>query len=241
MNQPLRDRSKTTSHNQFTKTLKPLDILKTERELIFEPTLRYDLKIIASWIKPGTKVLGLGCGEGDLLHWLKKKKNVIERGIEIEESKVVKCIEKGVSVLQGDINEEIEDYPDNTFDYAICSQTLQQVYEPSNLIQSMLRVAKMGVVSFPNFGHYKVRMQLAFTGQAPVTEELPYSWHDTPNIRVLSINDFKQFSNQVGFKILKQAAIKTKENPLQGQTIGFLPNLLATNGIFLIGKGRLKN
>ena len=115
--------------------------------------LRYDLKIIASWIKPGSKILGLGCGEGDLLHWLKKEKRVRERGIEIEESKVAKCIEKGLSVLQGDLNEEIKDYPDHTFDYAICSQTLQQVYEPSNLIRSMMRVAKMGVVSFPNFGH----------------------------------------------------------------------------------------
>jgi len=156
--------------------------------------LRYDLKIIASWIEPESKVLGLGCGEGDLLYWLKKKKNVTERGIEIEESKVVKCIEKGISVLQGDINEEIEDYPDNAFDYAICSQTLQQVYEPSNLIHSMMRVAKMGVVSFPNFGHIKVRMHLVFTGRAPVTKELPYSWHDTPNIRVLSLNDFQKLT-----------------------------------------------
>ena len=198
--------------------------------------LRYDLKIIGSWIAPESKVLGLGCGEGDLLYWLKKEKNVIERGIEIEELKVVKCIEKGISVLQGDINEEIEDYPDNTFDYAICSQTLQQVYEPSNLIHSMMRVAKMGVVSFPNFGHIKVRVQLAFTGRAPVTKELPYSWHDTPNIRVLSLNDFEKFSDQVGFKILKKAAINTKNNHYQGKMVNFLPNLFATYGIFLIGK-----
>jgi len=198
--------------------------------------LRYDLKIIASWIKPGSKVLGLGCGEGDLLYWLKKEKKVQERGIELAESKVVTCIEKGISVLQGDINEEIEDYPDNAFDYAICSQTLQQVYEPSNLIHSMMRVAKMGVVSFPNFGHIKVRMHLAFTGRAPVTKELPYSWHDTPNIRVLSLNDFKKFSTQVGFKILKTAAINTKNNHSQGKQVNFLPNLFATYGIFLIGK-----
>lgn len=198
--------------------------------------LRYDLKIIASWIKPGSKVLGLGCGEGDLLYWLKKEKNVRERGIEIEESKVAKCIEKGISVLQGDINEEIKDYPDNAFDYAVCSQTLQQVYDPSAIIQSMMRVAKMGVVSFPNFGHIKVRMQLAFTGRAPVTKELPYSWHDTPNIRVLSLNDFQNFSEQMGFKILKSAAIKTKNNPNQGKMVNFLPNLFATYGIFLIGK-----
>ncbi len=198
--------------------------------------LRYDLKIIASWIEPGSKVLGLGCGEGDLLFWLKKEKNVKERGIEIEESKVVKCIEKGISVLQGDINEEMEDYPDNAFDYAICSQTLQQVYEPSNLIHSMMRVAKMGVVSFPNFGHIKVRMQLAFTGHAPVTKELPYSWHDTPNIRVLSLNDFEKFSDQVGFKILKKAAINTNNTQRHGKMVTFLPNMFATYGIFLIGK-----
>lgn len=197
--------------------------------------LRYDLSIIASWIEPGSKVLGLGCGEGDLLYWLKKEKNVKERGIEIEESKVVKCIEKGISVLQGDINEEIEDYPDNAFDYAICSQTLQQVYEPASLIHSMMRVAKMGVVSFPNFGHIKVRMHLAVTGRAPVTEELPYSWYNTPNIRVLSLNDFEKFSDKVGFKVLKQAAINTKNNQRHGKRVTFLPNLFATYGIFLIG------
>ncbi len=198
--------------------------------------LRYDLKIIASWIKQGSRVLGLGCGEGDLLYYLKKEKSVQERGIEIEESKVAACIEKGISVLQGDINEEIEDYPDNAFDYAICSQTLQQVYEPSNLIHAMMRVAKMGVVSFPNFGHIKVRLQLAFSGSAPVTKELPYSWHDTPNIRVLSLNDFEQFSNQVGFKILNRAAINTKNNQREGKLVTFLPNLFATYGIYLIGK-----
>ncbi|MBU4129980.1 MAG: methionine biosynthesis protein MetW [Proteobacteria bacterium] len=196
--------------------------------------LRYDLKIIASWIAPGARILELGCGEGDLLDWLKREKQVIERGIEIKESKVVKCIERGLSVLQGDINEEIQDYPDNAFDYAICSQTLQQVYAPSELIRSMLRVAKMGVVSFPNFGHIKIRTQLAATGKAPVTKELPYSWHDTPNIRVLSLDDFKEFADQAGFKILKKAAIHTKGD--QGKMVTILPNLFATYGIFLIGK-----
>ncbi len=198
--------------------------------------LRYDLRLIASWIKPGSKVLGLGCGEGEILYWLKKNKQVIERGIEIQESKVVKCIEKGISVLQGDILKEIEDYPDNAFDFAICSQTLQQVYDPEILIKAMLRVAKKGVVSFPNFGHIKVRYQLAATGCAPVTPELPYGWHNTPNIRVLSLNDFKQFAQKTGFKILKTAAINTKNQSRQGKRVYLLPNLFATYGIFLIGK-----
>jgi len=198
--------------------------------------LRYDLATIASWIKPGSKILGLGCGEGELLHWLKQNKDVKERGIEIEESKVVKCIEKGISVLQGDIYEEIEDYPDNSFDYAICSQTLQQVYDPSTLIQSMMRVAKMGVVSFPNFGHIKVRIQLDLTGHAPVRKELPYEWPNTPNIRVLSKNDFQNFSRQTGFKVVKHAAINTTNNQMNGKQVTFLPNLFAAYGIFLIGK-----
>jgi methionine biosynthesis protein MetW len=196
--------------------------------------LRYDLKLIASWINPGAKILGLGCGEGDLLDWLKREKQVVERGIEIKESRVVTCIEKGLSVLQGDINEEIQDYPDLAFDYAICSQTLQQVYEPATLIRSMLRVAKMGVVSFPNFGHMKIRMKLFTSGCAPVTKELPYSWHDTPNIRVLSLDDFQHFADQTGFKILKKAAINTQG--YQGKIVRIFPNLLASYGIFLIGK-----
>jgi methionine biosynthesis protein MetW len=197
--------------------------------------LRYDLQIIASWITPGAKVLELGCGEGDLLLWLRQNRQVKERGIEIKESKVVKCIEKGISVLQGDINTEIMDYPDQAFDFAICSQTLQQVYDPVFLIRSMLRVADRCVVSFPNFGHYKTRVQLMFTGRAPVTKELPYEWYDTPNIRVLSLRDFEDFTRQAGFRILKKAAINTKNHQMEGKIITFLPNLSATYGIFLIG------
>ncbi|MCP4023779.1 MAG: methionine biosynthesis protein MetW [Desulfobacteraceae bacterium] len=201
--------------------------------------MRYDLKIIASWIEPGSRILGLGCGEGELLYYLKKEKNVTERGIEIKESKVAACIEKGLSVLQGDINEEVEDYPDDAFDYAICSQTLQQVYEPSRLIQSMMRVAKKGVVSFPNFGHYKVRLQLLLKGRAPVTKELPYEWYNTPNIRVLSFNDFGNFANSMGFKILKKAAINTKNNNQDGNMVNYLPNLFATYGMVLLGKEQI--
>ena len=197
--------------------------------------LRYDLQIIASWIAPGSRVLGLGCGEGDLLLWLKQHRQVIERGIELKESRVVKCIEKGISVLQGDINTEITDYPDQAFDYAICSQTLQQVYDPVSLIQSMLRVAGKCVVSFPNFGHLRIRSQLMVTGCAPVTRELPYEWYNTPNIRVLSLKDFENFARQAGFTILKKAAINTKNHQMEGKIVTFFPNLLATYGIFLIG------
>jgi methionine biosynthesis protein MetW len=196
--------------------------------------IRFDLQIIASWIDPHSRVLDLGCGEGDLLLYLKKRKNVVGTGIEHDEEKVAQCIEKGVSVLQGDINAEVLDYPAGTFDYVILSQTLQQVFEPAVLIESILKIGKRAVVSFPNFSHWLVRLQLLLSGYAPVTRQLPYQWYDTPNIRVITLNDFKRFSQQVGFRILKQAAISVQNR--KGKTVAFLPNLRATFGIYLIGR-----
>ncbi len=197
--------------------------------------MRFDLQIIASWIEPGAKVLDLGCGEGELLYFLKKDKQIEGTGIERVESKVTRCIEKGVPVLQGDINEEIQDYPDDTFDYVILSQTLQQVYEPAMLIQSQLRIGKKGIVSFPNFSCWNVRLQLLATGYAPITKQLPYEWYDTPNIRVITLKDFRKFSKEVGFKIIKEVAINTQNQAKSGKIIKFLPTLFATYGIFLIG------
>ena len=132
---------------------------------------RFDLQIIASWIEPESTVLDLGCGEGELLFYLKTHKQVTGTGIEQDEAKVSQSIEKGLSVLQGDINEDVFDYPDGAFDYVILSQTLQQVYEPEELIQSLLRIGKRGIVSFPNFSHWSVRLQLLITGYAPKTKE----------------------------------------------------------------------
>jgi methionine biosynthesis protein MetW len=198
--------------------------------------IRFDLQIIASWIEPGSKVLDLGCGVGDLLYFLKTHKQVDGAGIERAEAKVAQCIEKGLSVLQGDINEEVLDYPDNTFDYVIVSQTLQQVYEPDKLILSLLRVGRRGIVSFPNFSHWGIRLQLLRTGYAPITRQLPYEWYDTPNIRVITLKDFRKFSKDVGFKILKEVAINTNSHDRHGNIVTFLPNLRATYGIFLIGK-----
>ncbi|NQT71055.1 MAG: methionine biosynthesis protein MetW [Desulfobacteraceae bacterium] len=198
--------------------------------------MRYDLKIIASWIEPGSKVLDLGCGEGDLLHFLKQKKQVAGTGIERREARVARCIEKGLSALQGDINAEVLDYPDNSFDYVILSQTLQQVYEPAGLIRSLLRIGKKGIVSFPNFSYWTIRLQLLLSGYAPITRQLPYEWYDTPNIRVITIKDFRKFAREVDFKIIKEVAINTRNNGKIGKTIKFMPNLCATYGIFLIGK-----
>jgi methionine biosynthesis protein MetW len=198
--------------------------------------IRFDLQIVASWIKAGSRVLDLGCGEGDLLHYLKANKQITGVGIERAEAKVAQCIDRGLSVLQGDINEEVLDYPDHSFDYVILSQTLQQVYEPAKLLQSILRIGKKGIVSFPNFSHWRVRLQLMLTGYAPVTKQLPYEWYDTPNIRVMTIKDFRKFSREVKFKILKEVAINTNSHDRNGRMVAAFPNLRATYGIFLIGK-----
>jgi len=200
--------------------------------------IRFDLSIIASLIEPGSKVLDLGCGEGDLLNFLKNKKDVRGVGIERAEIKVAKCIERGLSVLQGDINQDISDYPDGFFDYVILSQTLQQVYDPPKLIMELMRVGKKGIVSFPSFSHWQIRLQLFLNGHAPVTEQLPYSWYDTPNIRVMTLKDFRRFAREVDFNIFKEIAINISGQRRRGKIIRLLPDLRANYGIYLIGEGK---
>jgi methionine biosynthesis protein MetW len=196
--------------------------------------VRYDLSIIASWIEPGSSVLDLGCGSGRLLRTLTSTKSVRGTGIERDEDKVTRGIEKGLSILHGDINEEIRDYPDGHFDYVILSQTLQQVFDPARLIREMLRVGRRGVVSFPNFAFYRIRGQLLFRGRAPISRELPYEWYDTPNIRCITIRDFRRFCRREGFAIARETAVRTPHHHEQGVVVRFLPNLLATYGMFLL-------
>ena len=203
--------------------------------------MRYDLSLIASWIEPGATVLDLGCGSGDLLQILSVDKNVRGTGIEREEEKVTRGIEKGLSILHGDINEEVADYPDGHFDYVILSQTLQQVFDPASLIREMLRVGKRGIVSFPNFAYYRIRGQLLFRGRAPVSRELPYEWYDTPNIRVITIRDFRRFCRKEGFAIERETAVSTPHHHEQGMVVTFLPNLLASYGMFLLTRKGTKD
>ena len=196
--------------------------------------LRFDLMVIASWIEPGARILDLGCGHGDLLAYLKKHKQIQGTGIEQDKEKAAACIERGLSVLQGDIKEEVADYPDAAFDVVILSQTLQQVFQPDVLLKSLSRIGKQVIVSFPNFSHYRIRWQLLLKGQAPKSRQLPFSWYDTPNIRVITLADFRKFSRDVGYTIVKECAINTHDQERSGRIVTLFSNLRATYGIFLI-------
>ncbi|MFU8819638.1 MAG: methionine biosynthesis protein MetW [Desulfurivibrio sp.] len=202
--------------------------------------MRFDLSVIASWIEPGSKVLDLGCGEGDLLYHLKQHKGVAGTGIEMVEAKALRCIEKGLSVLQGDITEEVQDYAENTFDYVILSQTLQQVYAPAQLLNSLLTIGRRVVVSFPNFTHWKNRWQLVWQGRAPLSKQLPFEWYNTPNIRVVAIIDFRRFVKKMGWRIVRETAINTDHHDRYGNVVRLLPNLRATYGIFMLAKKKEK-
>ena len=198
--------------------------------------MRFDLRVIASRIEPGSRVLDLGCGNGDLLAWLTENRRVIGSGIEMDKTKAAACISRGLSVVQGDMNEEVDDYPDKSFDYVILSQTLQQVWEPARLLYSLSRIGCRFIVSFPNFSHWAIRLQLLFKGMAPRSDELPYHWYDTPNIRVITLKDFRQFTRDVGYRIVEEIAIRTTAGSTSGSIIRRLPDLRATYGIFIIEK-----
>ncbi len=162
---------------------------------------RSDFAVIGRMVTPRSRVLDLGCGEGELLEWLIHHKQVSARGVEISPTQVRRAIARGVSAFQGDLNEGLADFPDKTFDYVILSQTLQETREPLHVIEEMLRVGKRAIVSFPNFGHWRVRMNMLFSGRSPRTKLFPYEWYETPNIHFLSVRDFERFALEKGFRI----------------------------------------
>lgn len=198
--------------------------------------MRFDLQVISSWIEPGSRVLDLGCGKGDLLFYLQKKKDVRGVGIELDEEKAAYCIGRGLSVLQGDFIHEVDDYPENHFDYIILSQTLQQVYEPDKLILTLLSIGKKVIVSFPNFSHWWVRLQLLLTGVAPKNEQLPYEWYNSPNIRVITLKDFRKFVCKIHGTILDEVALNTHHHKIWSCTDGFPDNPNYNNRIFILLK-----
>jgi methionine biosynthesis protein MetW len=157
---------------------------------------RKDYAIIGEMVEEGASVLDLGCGEGELLNWLVDQRDAKARGVEISPEKVRKCVARGLSVYQGDIDKGLADYPEQCFDYIILSQTLQETQRPLNVLREMVRVGRRAIVAFPNFGHWAVRASLMRTGKAPKADHLPYEWHNTPNIHFLTVLDFEETVRQ---------------------------------------------
>jgi methionine biosynthesis protein MetW len=189
---------------------------------------RSDYAIIGDIIAPNSKVLDLGCGDGELLAWLAANKNVDARGVEINGSRVQRAIARGVSVYQGDIDEGLADYPDNAFDYVILSQTLQETRSPLKVLREMLRVGRHAIVAFPNFGHWRVRLAHLFTGRAPQTVLFPHEWYDSPNIHFLTVHDFELLASAERWTVERRIFLHGHNR------VSAMPNLLAEMAVFQV-------
>ncbi len=193
---------------------------------------RSDFAMISELVAPETKVLDLGCGEGELLAWLVEHKRVEARGVEISGQKVQRAIARGVSVYQGDIDQGLADYPDQIFDYVILSQTLQESHWPLKVLREMLRVGRRGIIAFPNFGHWTVRLSHLWTGRAPRTRLFPHEWYDSPNIHFLTIDDFEALAHREKWKVERRIFLSGN------RTIRYVPNLMAEIAVFMIRSPR---
>ena len=194
--------------------------------------MKLDHQIITRIIMEGAHVLDLGCGNGELLSVLAQEKNALVQGIELKDDQMHKCVERGLTVLQGDIESGLVDYPDQSFDYVILNQIMQEIKAADFVIAESLRVGKRVIVGFPNFAHIKARLTLFLRGKTPINEALPYYWFETPNIRFLTIRDFTDYCLKKNIHI-EQAYYLGKSDPVH-----ILPNLLALNAVFVLTKGR---
>ena len=195
--------------------------------------IRVDLLEIARIIDPDTTVLDVGCGDGSLLEYLVREKSVDGRGIELSPDGVNASIAKGLSVIQGNAEEDIAFYPDDYFDYVILSQTLQAMKRPDRMLEQLLRVGRKAVVSFPNFGHWKVRLNLGLLGMMPVNNTLDYPWYSTPNIHFCTIRDFVNLCRKLNIHVEKSLAISARGTRMPFHNM-VLANLLATQGMYVI-------
>jgi methionine biosynthesis protein MetW len=192
--------------------------------------MKVEYEKFAEWIPNGASVLDLGCGDGDLLAFLIRQKQVRAQGIELSEQAILRCVAEGLSVFQQDVDTGLSEYADNSFDYVILNQTLQQVKKPDFALQEALRVGKKTIVGIPNFAHYKARASIFFWGRVPVTAALPFEWYDTPNLHFLSLTDFVDYCKK------KEITIERSFFKTDNRQVKFLPNLLAEFGYFLLTK-----
>lgn len=199
---------------------------------------RVDLLLVADMIEKGARVLDVGCGDGALLKTLIERRNVDGRGIELSQAGVNSCVEQGLSVIQGDADTDLDAYPDDSFDYVVLSQTLQATRNPRIVLEQLLRIGRRAIVSFPNFGHWRVRTSLLFGGRMPVTENLTYAWYETPNIHFCTIRDFVDLCDDMGAKIEGGVALNGSGDKVGLQLPWAVWNLFGEQAIFLLSRPR---
>jgi methionine biosynthesis protein MetW len=193
---------------------------------------RVDYELIESLIEPGSTVLDVGCGDGELLARLSTDRKIRGRGLELDQDRVLNCVRRGLAIIQRDIDLGLGGYADKSFDYVILSQTVQTIKDPERVFKELLRVGRKVIVSFPNFAHWRCRLQLLLTGRAPVTPQLPFRWHNSPNIHCLSLKDFDEFCRKQGATIEQRIPlVKTSPAPVR-----LAPNLLAEQVIYVTSK-----
>ena len=198
--------------------------------------MKNEFKVIANLIEKDTRVLDVGCADGTLMKFLKDNKNIDIRGLELSKDKVHECIAKGLTVIEGNAEKDLKQFPDKSFDYVVLSQTLQAFLDPELVISELLRVGKKAIVTIPNFGYWKVRLHLLIKGTMPITKALPDEWYNTPNLHMCTIKDFVHFVKSRNFKIFKSLALNDQNVSLINNTNLGIKNLFADLGIFLIEK-----